>query len=98
MSRNLDVAYQCRVAPNAQRIVGEAAGADDLPIVRTPTEACDLGSGINAVHTGSGSGIPEVDVAIIRTTTSSEKVVLPWAPAKSFDGSFVVSLLEFGSI
>jgi hypothetical protein len=91
---DLNIANQCWVAPDADGVVWETAGADDLTVVRAPSKAGDLRASINAVDTSAGSRVPEVDVTIIRSTTGSKKVWLPWAPAESLDRSLVVGLGE----
>ena len=70
VGRNLDVADKSWVAPDAERVIGKATGANDLPVVVAPPEACDLGASINAVGSGTGCRIPEVDVTVIRAPTS----------------------------
>src|SRR4051812_28589263 len=97
MSRDLDVANQGRVAPDAERVVGVAAGRDNLAVVGRPPQAGDLRTGVNAVDTSTRCRVPEVDVTIVRTTTSGEEVHVPWAPGKSLDGSLVVGLGELGN-
>lgn len=93
---DLDVADQSWVAPDAERVVGEAAGADDLAVVRAPAQGGHLGAGVNAVDAGTGGGVPEVDVAIVGSAAGGEEVGLPWAPADGLDGSLVVGLGELG--
>lgn len=65
MGWNLDVTHQCWVAPDAERIIGKAAGADDLAIMGAPSQAGHLRAGVNAVHSCSGSCVPEMNVTII---------------------------------
>jgi hypothetical protein len=96
MCWDLNVADQSWVAPDAERVVGKAAGADDLTVVRTPSEAGDLGSSVDAVDTSTSGGVPEVDVTIIWSTSSSKNVWLPRAPTKCLHCSLVVGLGELG--
>lgn len=65
VSWDLNIANQGWVAPDADGVVWEAAGADNLAIVRAPSETGDLRSGINAVDTSTGGGVPEVNVTIV---------------------------------
>ena len=65
MSRDLNIADQGWVAPDADRVVGESAGADDLTVVRAPSEGCDLRTGVDAVDTRTGGCVPEVDVTVV---------------------------------
>ena len=74
VSGDLNVANQSRIAPDAERVVGEATGADDLAVVVAPAQGRDLGAGVDAVDTSTGGGVPEVNVTIVRTTAGGEKV------------------------
>lgn len=65
MSGNLNIANQSRVTPDAKRVVGESAGADDLTVMRAPAKTGDLRTGIDAVDTCASSCIPEVDMTVI---------------------------------
>ena len=65
MRWDLNIAYQCWVAPDAKRIVWEAAGGDDLTVVGAPSQAGDLRAGVNAVYTSTGGGVPEMDVTVV---------------------------------
>ena len=65
VSWDLNVANQGWVAPDADGVVWEAAGANNFTVVRAPSEAGNLGSGINAVDTSTGGGVPEVDVTVV---------------------------------
>jgi hypothetical protein len=96
VSRDLDGSDESRVAPDAKRVVGETAGADNFAVVRAPSERSNLRTSVDAVDASTGGGVPEVDVAIVRATTSSKEVHVPGAPRESLDGSLVVSLGEFG--
>ena len=69
---DLDVADESRVAPDAERVVGEAARADNLAVVRAPAEAGDLAAGIDAVDASAGGGVPEVDVTVVRAAAGGE--------------------------
>jgi len=94
---NLHIADQSGVAPDAERVVWEAAGTDDLAVVVAPFQAGDLRTSVDAVGAGPGGSVPEVDVAVVRASTSSEEVQLPGTPAEGLDRSAVVGLGEFGS-
>jgi hypothetical protein len=94
VGRNLHVLDTSGVAPDAQAVVREAAGADNLLVVGAPAKAGHLGVGSDVVDTGSSGGVPEVDLTIVGTTASGEKVRLPWAPGDSLDSSAVVGLGE----
>ena len=98
VGRDLYIADQGRIAPNAERIVREAAGAYELTIVITELEAGHLRTSVDAVDSGTSGGIPEMDVPVVRTTTGREEVELPRAPAESFDSRTMVGLREFGSV
>ena len=65
VSWNLNIANQGWVAPDADGVVWEAAGANNFTVVRAPSEAGNLGSSIDAVDTSTGGGVPEVDVTVI---------------------------------
>lgn len=98
MCWNFDVANQGRIAPNAKRIVREAARAHKLPVVIAELEAGHLRTGVDAVDSGSRGGVPEVNVSVIGPTSGGEEIELPRAPAESLDRRTVVGLLEFGRI
>lgn len=74
VSGDLNIANQSRIAPDAERVVGEATGADDLAVVVAPAQGRDLGASVDAVGTSTSGGVPEVNVTIVRTTASGEKV------------------------
>lgn len=63
--RDLNVADQSGVTPDAQRVIGESTGANNLPVVVAPPQAGDLRAGIDAVGTGTRRGVPEVNMAIV---------------------------------
>lgn len=96
VSRNLHVTNQGRVAPDAQGVVREAAGADNLTVVVAPLQAGDLRAGVDTVGPSAGGRVPEVDVTVVGTTTRREQIQLPRAPAEGLDGSTVVRLGELG--
>lgn len=66
--------------------------------MRRPPQRGDLAAGIDRVDASTGSGIPEMDVAIVATAAGSKEVVGPGAPRQSLDGSGMVGLLKLGSI
>jgi hypothetical protein len=92
----LDVAHQGWIAPDAERVVREATCADDLLVVRAPSKASNLRASVNAVDSSASCSVPEVNVTVVRSSTSSENIWLPWAPAESLDGGLVVGLCELG--
>lgn len=96
VSRDVDISHKGRIAPDGQGVVGEAARADNLAVVRAPTQAGDLRPRVYAVHPSSRGRVPEVDVAVVRTTSGGEQVRVPRAPRKSLDSGLVVGLGEFG--
>jgi hypothetical protein len=96
VGRDLDSSDKGRVAPDAQRVVGETAWADNLTVVRAPAERSNLRASVDAVDASTRGGVPEVDVAIVRATTSSKEVHVPGAPREGLDGSLVVGLGELG--
>ena len=53
VGRNLDVLDESWVAPDAQAVVGEAGGGDDLLVAGAPAERCHLAAGIDAVDAGA---------------------------------------------
>lgn len=65
VGRDLDVADESGIAPDAERVVREATRADDLPVVGAPAEAGDLRTGVDAVDAGARGGVPEVDVTVV---------------------------------
>jgi hypothetical protein len=93
----LNVAHQGWIAPDAERVIREATGADNLTVVVAPSKACHLRPRVNAVGPRTGCRVPEMDVSIIRSSASCKEVWLPWAPAQSLDGCLVVCLLELWS-
>ena len=96
VGRDLDVAHQRRVAPDAERVVREAGGADDLAVVRAPAQAGDLRARVDAVDARARCRVPEVDVAVVGAAPRREQVVLPRAPAERLHGRLVVGLGELG--
>lgn len=62
---NLNVADKSWVAPDADGVVWETAGADNLAVVWAPSETGDLGTSVDAVDTGTSGGVPEVNVTIV---------------------------------
>lgn len=62
---DLDVADQGWVAPDADGVVWEATGADNLTVMWAPSEGGDLRAGINAVDTSTSGGVPEVNVTVV---------------------------------
>lgn len=62
---DLNVTNQSRITPDADRVVWEATGADNLTVVRAPSERGDLRTSVDAVDSCTGSGVPEVDVTIV---------------------------------
>jgi len=98
MGRDFNVLDQSWVAPEADGVVGEATGTGNLLVLAAPSEGGNLRAGVDAVDTSTSGGVPEVNVSVVGSTTSSEEVWLPWAPAKSLDSSTVVGLGELGSI
>ena len=63
--RDLNIAYQGWITPDAERIVGEAAGADNLLVVRAPSKAGNLRTGVDTVNSGASRSVPEVDVTVV---------------------------------
>jgi len=98
VGRDLNVLNKGWVAPKADGVVGEATGAGNLLVLAAPSEGGNLRTSVDAVDTSTSSGVPEVDVPVVRSTTSGEEVWLPWAPAKSLDSGAVVGLRELRSI
>lgn len=74
MGRNLDVLDKSRVAPDAQAVVGEARGGDDLLVAGAPAERGNLATSVDAVDASARSGVPEVDHAVVAAAASSEQV------------------------
>src|ERR1700712_2964944 len=97
MGWNLNVPDKCWVTPNAEGVVREAAGTDDLAIVWAPSKAGDLRTSIDTVDSSSGGRVPEVNMTIVRSTASCKEVWLPWAPAEGLDSSLVIGLAELGN-
>jgi hypothetical protein len=65
MSRDLNVADQGWIAPDAEGVVREAAGADNFAVMRAPSKRGNLRTGIDAVDTSTSGCVPEVDVTVI---------------------------------
>lgn len=95
---NLNVLDKSWVAPDRQAVVWEARAGDDLLVAVAPPERGDLATSVNGVGPGTAGGVPEVDHAIVATTTSGKEVALPWAPGQSLDGSLVVGLLKLWGV
>ena len=87
---------QGRVAPDAERVVWEAAGADNFLVMVAPAKAGHLGASINAVRPCTCCCVPEMYVPVIRASTSSQQVWLPRAPTQSFDRRAMVCFLKLG--
>jgi hypothetical protein len=98
MGWNLSRLDQTWVCPDGDGAVGDAASGGNLTVVSAPSQAGDLAAGVNAIDASSSSGVPEVDLLIVRASTSGKKVVSPWAPRQGLDSGVVVGLLELGSI
>lgn len=96
MCRNLNVAHQRWIAPNAERIIRETAGANDLSVMRAPPKTSHLGACVDAVHSSTGRSVPEMDMTVVRSSTCRKNIWLPWAPAESLDSSLVVGFSELG--
>lgn len=96
VSRNLDVLDQSWVAPDGEAVVWEARRRDQLLVAQRPAERGNLATSVDAVDASAGGSVPEVDHAVVRTTSSGEEVGLPRAPGKGLDGGLVVGLLELG--
>lgn len=94
---DLDVLDEGRVTPDGHLVVGSTVAGDDLAVVGGPLEGGNLGTGIDSVDASTGGGVPEVNLAIVGTSSGGEEVVLPRAPGESLDGGFVVGLGELGS-
>jgi hypothetical protein len=60
------------VAPDAEAVVREAAGGDNLLVVSAPAEAGHLGVGSNVVDASTGGGVPEVDLTIVGSTAGGK--------------------------
>lgn len=71
VSGDLNIADKSRITPDAEGVVGETARADDLTIAARPSQTGDLRASVNAVDASTRGGVPEVDVTVVRTTTSS---------------------------
>jgi hypothetical protein len=95
---DLDVLDKSRVAPDAQAVVGEARGRDDLLVAGAPAEGGDLAAGVDAVDASARGGVPEVDHAVVAAAAGGEEVRLPRAPGQSLDRGLVVGLLEFRGV
>ena len=65
MSWYLDVADQCWIAPDAERVVRKSTRADELAVMFAPLNARHLRAGVDAVRPGAGGGVPEVNVTIV---------------------------------
>ena len=79
-----------RVLPQAQLVLAEPVGAQDLLLVLAPLEGTHLGLGVDAVHTGTGVGVPELDAPVRGTAASGEQVALEGAPRKGLHGGLVL--------
>lgn len=74
MGRDLDVLDKSRVAPDAQAVVGEAGGRDDLLVAGAPAKRSDLATGVDAVYASARGGVPEVDHAVVAAAAGGEQV------------------------
>jgi len=62
---NLDVADESWVAPDTDGVIRESTSADDLTVVRAPSEAGDLRSSVDAVNSCTSGCVPEMNVTIV---------------------------------
>src|SRR5271163_3566977 len=97
MSRDLDVPYKCRIAPDAKRVIGKATRADQFTIVVAELQTRNLRPSVNAVDSSASSGIPEVDVSVVGSTSSRQQIKLPWTPAKSLHCCTMILLAKLWS-
>ena len=67
-------------------------------LLGTPLQTGNLAVGVNRVHARSGRRVPEVNAAIIVSTTAGKEVQLPRAPSECLDGRPVVSLCPLGGL
>jgi hypothetical protein len=96
MRGDLSVSDESWILPDAEGIVWKAARADDLTVVVAPSKTRHLGASIDAVRSGSGRGVPEMYVSVVRASSGGQKIQLPWTPAQCLDGCAVVGLLKLG--
>lgn len=74
VSGDFDIADESWVTPDAQRVVGEPTGANNLAVVVAPAQAGHLRASVDAVGASTSSGVPEVNVTVIGASTGSEQV------------------------
>jgi len=78
-----------RVLPDADLILAEAVGRDQLFPVVGPLERANLRFRINGIQQGTGRGVPKLDGTIGRSSSGCEKILLPRAPCEGLDCSQV---------
>jgi hypothetical protein len=74
VSWDLHVLHAGGVAPDAERVVRETASADDFFVVSAPSQASDLRVSGDVVDASSSGSVPEVDLTIVGSAASCEKV------------------------
>jgi len=74
VSWNLNVLDKGWIAPDAQAVVWEARGRDNLLVRGGPSQAGDLRASVDAVDASARGGVPEVDHTVVATTTGGEEV------------------------
>jgi hypothetical protein len=98
VGRDLNIFDKSWVAPDADRVVRETTCRSELLVLGRPPKRSDLRTSVDAVDPSTSGGVPEMNMSVVRTTTSGEEVGLPRAPAESLDSSAVVGLRELGSV
>ena len=78
------------VLPQAQLVLAEAMGAQQLLLVPTPLEGADLRVGVHAVEAGARLRVPELDAAVCRASAGGEEVALEGAPCQGLHCSAVL--------
>src|SRR5690606_7646274 len=70
----------------------ETVAGDDFSVRCRPAKGGDLRPCVDAIDAGTRGAVPEVDVPIVGSTTGCEKIELPRAPSKRFNGGLVICL------
>mmetsp|Transcript_28322 Transcript_28322/g.68013 ORF Transcript_28322/g.68013 Transcript_28322/m.68013 type:complete len:213 (-) Transcript_28322:720-1358(-) len=75
------------VLPHVQLMVHVPVSRDDLPVMRVPYQAANLGPTVNGIDAGARGDVPEVDLSISCTSAGRQQPVVPGAPGDGLHGS-----------
>lgn len=96
MSSQFSSLGEGRVLPDAQLVLSVSVRRDQFLASGGPDDGRYLRESINRVEASTSVGVPETDVSVSRSSSSSEEILLPWAPSESLDSSSVIGERELG--